>query len=85
MLRSLAFDLHAADRIDRNCRVLLGSALVLAAAAGARDRFRLIMSGVMIMVMMPAVILASLMAGCGPLPLFALRHRVAPPLLNYIP
>jgi hypothetical protein len=84
MLGGLALDLHAADRINRDLCILMGNALVLAAATGAGGRLRVIMGGVIMVVVM-----AGLMTVGGrsfrAVGLFVLRHLSIPSLLKNIP
>jgi DNA-binding FrmR family transcriptional regulator len=78
MLGSLALDVHAANRIDRDRQFPIG-ALMLAAAAGAGSGLCVIMAGVsvaavMMGVAMVVVVVMARLAGPHGLPLFFLRH-----------
>ena len=84
MLGGLALDLHAADRIDRNLCILLGYALMLAAAAGTGGRLRVIVGG-LIMVMVMAGLMMARRRGFRAVRLFVLRHLSIPSLLKNIP
>src|ERR1700722_8692403 len=84
MLGGLALDLHAADRIDRNLCILLGYALMLAAAAGTGGRLRVIVGGVIMVVVMAGLMMAR-RRGFRAVRLFVLRHLSIPSLLKNIP
>jgi hypothetical protein len=69
MLGGRALDVHAADRIDRDLRVLAGRTFMIAAAtrSGGLGMIVLgvIMIGVMVVAVMIVLVAAMRIAGCG--------------------
>jgi hypothetical protein len=91
MFGGRTLDLHAADRIDRDLRVLVGFPFMIAAAAGSGS---LIMIGVtrvtvmIVVVLTVVVMMAGVIAGggvFGAVSMFAVGHFSLPSLLNNIP